>query len=267
MSQNSDSSETSIFLDILEKYKFILKRATNSASHLKHKAARNALTKEFNQKCMTKLTVKQILRKINNFKFRLREKNFQGSCKNEKPRFTPMEERFLSLWGGDDEIDLSKKGEKSTSEQSSIRERKYYPKSENSDKSPIHTNIEEITDQIQDPEVILKIERCEPSPDETLEVTEIYHVDKEEPSHSISEISNLNNWDMESDSDSETSFYENDDDPYAQMTLDELKRAVLISQSKMFKAAEASARAKEKLKLFELSLLQRNNGNARRFCF
>lgn len=251
-----DNKENSIFIEILEKYSFILKRPTDNFSRNKHQNARIAMTREFNERCHTDLSVKQILRKVNNFKFRLREKHYQGLRRNGKPRFSTLEQKFLDLWDANG-IECRKKskpesgvGFNGNRRESISQDSRQFSEADYSSDPVNETNIEQNN-------LLHEIKSEKDFDTMAVKSTDAIKVE-------TSSSADPNNWQFEMDPEMEARLYEHysDDEAYGHMSVDELKREALISQIKMFKATEAAARAKEKLKLYKLSILQQGNGNA-----
>lgn len=84
---------------MLEDFKILFdKRMTPVVKAAKNVAVRD-LTKHFNSKTNQNLDVKQILKKINNMKSKLKK----GTC-NEKLRLNGWHKRFLDLWNASENV-------------------------------------------------------------------------------------------------------------------------------------------------------------------
>lgn len=244
MDKCSELKENIIFLEILEKYKFILKRSIHRTDRAKYEDGKCKLTTEFNEKCNLNLNVKQILRKINNYKFRLREKSYRSTKSKQKPRFSALEKRFLQLWD-DSKIECKKQWINKPSKRK--RNKCKVTLEEDSDNLYSLSNHSE-ENQVQKDQIKSEIE-CD---DTKLIPQDECSSSPEEQTH--------NNLFFDTECEPEIRMEEKEEDrSYENMSIDELKREVLIAQLNMFKANEDSARAKEKLKLYKLWLLEQNN--------
>ncbi|XP_055917451.1 uncharacterized protein LOC129949817 [Eupeodes corollae] len=283
MSKNADYSvkelsENAFFVQILSNYPNMFQRPITKSERARQEYARYALTHTFNEKCKTNLTIKQISRKINNMKARLKDKNARHLLGAKTVKYHDWERLFLKLWTGVDHFPLQFGDETENTETStfqnafnpeniSCNSTDYYSYKTNQQKSPTTppsptefktkiepevNDIESVSDVSNAPHWKIEVDRPE--------TTEPPTDEKEEQ---FNDIHNVDDDDDDDDDDERDDYM--DDDDYEKMSMEKLRRIALISQTKMYKAQESAARSKEKLNEYKLMILKRTHeGNLRK---
>ncbi|XP_055838794.1 uncharacterized protein LOC129906864 [Episyrphus balteatus] len=240
-------SENAIFVQLLSNYRNMFRRPTSRNELAKQEYSRNCLTMRFNEMCKTNLSVKQISRKLNNLKARLKEKNSKSLHGDKSLEFHDWEILFLNLWTG-----KSSSHWECNVDENEDADIDFHPEYKHNSSDKLITNS---PNPILDPSDITEI-KIEPD----------FRLSKDEDDiASVSDISGTPQWNIDNNpielqSESKIINVSKEDVEYEKMSLEELERCVLISEAKMLKAQEDLSRAKEKISLYKLKILKRKHG-------